>query len=46
MINKCTVTIALNYRAIQSEQERVLYIKLFINKYEWDRIKYLPKIDD
>ena len=52
MINeddKCfqyTVTVALNYREIESHPERVSNIKLFIIRYNWKGINYLSKIDD
>ena len=52
MINeddKCfqyTVTVALNYREIESHPERVSNIKLFIIRYNWKGIKYPSKIDD
>ena len=50
--NKCdegfqyAIMIALNYREIESHPERLWNIKLLVNKYNWDRIKYLQKIDD
>ena len=37
--DKCfqyAVTIALNYKEIESHPERVSYIKPFINKYNWN----------
>ena len=40
------IMVALNYREIESHPERLWNIKLLVNKYNWDRIKYLPKIDD
>ena len=47
--DKCfqyTVTAALNYWETQSHPERVSNIKLFINKYKWKRINFLPKTVD
>ena len=47
--DKCfqyTVTIALNYREIKWNPERVSNIKPFINKYNWKGINYSTKIDD
>ena len=40
------VTIALNYREIKRNPERVSNIKPFINKYNWKGINYPTKIDD
>ena len=37
---------ALNYRETELHPEGVSDIKPFINKYNWDGIKYLSKIDD
>ena len=42
--NKCfqyAATITLNYEKIKWNPERILNIKLFIKKYNWDKIKYL-----
>ena len=39
-------TVALNHREIDPQLERVSNIRLFINKYNWDRIKYPSKIFD
>ena len=34
---------ALNYRKIKYNPETVSHIEPFINRYNWDRIKYPPK---
>ena len=47
--DKCfryAVTVALSYREIESNPERVSKIKQFINKYDWKGINYPSKIDD
>ena len=47
--DKCfqyAATVALNYGEIKWNPEIVSNIKLFINKYYWDRIKYPSKIYD
>ena len=41
--DKCfqyALTIALNYRNIKSNPERMLKIKLFINQYNWKKISF------
>ena len=40
------VTVALNYREIESHPEKVSYIKPFINKCNCKGINYPSKIDD
>ena len=47
--DKCfqyAATIILNYGEIKWNQERVSNIKMFINKYYWDGIKYPSEIDN
>ena len=47
--NKCfqyAATVALNYEQIEPPPERDSNIKLFINKYNWERINCPLKIDD
>ena len=47
--DKCfqyAATVSLNYGRIKSHPERVSNNILFINKYNWDGIKYSSKIDD
>ena len=39
-------TVALNHEEIKWGPPRIWKFKSFINKYNWDGIKYLPKIDD
>ena len=39
-------TVALNYGETESHPERVSNIEPFLNKYNWDRIRYLSKIND
>ena len=39
------ITVALNYREIESYPERVSNINRFINKYKWKGINYSPKTD-
>ena len=39
-------TVALNPEEIKSDPQRISKIKPFINKYKWNGIKYLSKIDD
>ena len=41
-----TVTVALNYKEIKWNPERVSNIKPFINKYNWKGINYSSKLDD
>ena len=38
--------VPLNYEETESHPERVSNIKSFMNKYNWDGIKYSSKIDD
>ena len=40
-----TVTVALNYKEIKWNPERVSNIKPFINKYNWKGINYSSKLD-
>ena len=40
------ITVALNYEEVESHAERVLYMKPFINKYNWKGINYPSKIGD
>ena len=47
--DKCfqyAATVALNYKEIESDPERVSNIKPFINKYNWEKLNYPSKIDD
>ena len=47
--NKCfqyAATVTLNYEEIKWNSERVSNFKLLINKYNWEKINYLSKIDD
>ena len=39
-------TVALNQGDIKSDPQRISKIKPFINKYNWNGIKYPSKIDD
>ena len=41
-----TVTVALYYKEIKWNPERVSNIKPFINKYNWKGINYSSKLDD
>ena len=46
--DKCfqyAATVALNYKEIESDPERVSNIKPFINKYNWEKTDYPSKID-
>ena len=46
--DKCfqyTATVELNHEEIESYPGRVSSVKLFINKYNWERINYPSKID-
>ena len=38
--------VLLNHREIKWNPERVSNTKLFINKYNWEEIKYTTKTDD
>ena len=40
------VTVTLSYGENKLHLERACNIKLFIDKYSWQGISYLPKIDD
>ena len=40
---KYAATVALNYKETESHQKRVSYIEPFINKYNWEGIKYPSK---
>ena len=40
------VTVPLNYRQIKCNPKRVSNIEPFINKHNWDGIKYPSKIED
>ena len=40
------VTVALNFKEIESHPERVSNILPFINKYNWEEINYPLKADD
>ena len=47
--NKCfqyAATVALNYKKIKRDPQRITKIKAFINKYNWQRINYPPTKDD
>ena len=47
--DKCfqlAATVALNYKEIKQNSQRVSKIKPFINKYSLEEINYLSKIDD
>ena len=47
--NKCfqyAVTVALNHEEIGKHAERIIKIKLFINKYQWERINFPSEKDD
>ena len=39
-------TVGINHEEIKRDPQRISQIRLFINKYNWDRIKYPSKIDD
>ena len=48
-VDKCfqyAVTVALNHEEIKRDPRRISKIKPFINKYNWDGIKYPSKIGD
>ena len=40
------VTVTLSYGENKLHLERACNIKLFLDKYSWQGISYLPKIDD
>ena len=40
------VNVALNFGVIESHLERVSNNKRFVNKYNWEGINYLSKVDD
>ena len=47
--NRCfqyATTVALNLDKIEKDPQRVSNLKTFINKYNWDGIKYPSKIDN
>ena len=47
--NKCfqyTVTVALNYEEIEKDPQRITKMKPFINKCNWEGIKYPSEKDD
>ena len=47
--DKCfqyAVTVALNHKEIQRDPQKIAKTKPFINKYNWNGIKYPSKIDD
>ena len=47
--NKCfqyTVTVALNHKEIRKYPQRKTKIKPFLNKYNWERIKFPSEKDD
>ena len=47
MFSICSnATVALNYKEIKWNLEKVSNIQPFINKYNWKGINYLSKIDD
>ena len=39
-------TIALNFKEIKKDPQRVSNIKLFINNYWWEGVNYPSKIED
>ena len=40
------ITVALDHEKIGVHPERITKIKSFINKYNWEKINYLPEKDD
>ena len=47
--SKCfqyAATIASNFEEIESHTKRISNTKLFINKYNWERINCLSNLDD
>ena len=47
--NKCfqqAVTVTLNYEEIKSNRQRIIKIKTFINKYNWEGINFSSKKDE
>ena len=40
------VTVALNHEEIQKDPQRILKIKPFINKYNWEGINFSSKKDE
>ena len=47
--NKCfqyAVTVALNYKELGKNRERIKKIKPFINKYNWEEINFPSEKDD
>ena len=43
---QCTITIVLNYDEVGKSPERISQIKHFIDKHNWEGIKYLSEKDD
>ena len=43
---QCTITIVLNYDEVRKSPERISQIKHFIDKHNWEGIKYLSEKDD
>ena len=43
---QCAMSVALNHKEIKRDPQRISKINSFTNKYSWNGIKYLPKIDD
>ena len=43
---KQAVTVALNYKEIKNDLQRITKIKPFINKYNWERINFLSQKND
>ena len=43
---KQAVTVALNYKEIENDLQRITKIKPFINKYNWERINFLSQKND
>ena len=41
-----SVTVKLNYEEIKKDPQGITKIKPFINKYNWERIKYPSEKDD
>ena len=47
--DKCfhyAATVPLNREEINKDPQRILKVEPFINKYNWNGIKYLTKVDD
>ena len=43
---QCAITVALNHEEITKHPERIIKIKHFIDKYNWERINYPSEKDD